>query len=127
MKDYIELKKEEFTFDNVGSMNEAKEAIILEALIPKMLLEIHDDEETVENFVNETVEMLVEGGMPIEKIDEGFLGKLLGGVAGFFIGPKIGKVVARALGIEKGVLYDMFTSKLVGIALGTAISKSLKK
>lgn len=59
------------------------------------------------------------------KIDEGFLTKLVGGAAGFIVGPTVGKIIARALGIEKGILYDMFTSKLVTTALGLAIAKSI--
>ncbi len=61
----------------------------------------------------------------INNIDEGVLGKIFGGVAGFLVGPSIGKTVANALGLEKGVLYDLFCSKLVGIALGSAIGKHL--
>ena len=61
----------------------------------------------------------------LQNIDEGWLGKLVGGVAGFVIGPAIGKVIAKALGIQKGLLYDMFTSRLVGAAFGSAISKSV--
>ena len=59
----------------------------------------------------------------IENMDEGFLGKLIGGVGGFLVGPAIGKIIAHALGVEKGVLYDMFTSRLVSTALGIAIGK----
>ena len=47
----------------------------------------------------------------IENIDEGIFGKILGGVAGFIVGPAIGRIIARALGVEKGILYDMFTSQ----------------
>jgi hypothetical protein len=61
-----------------------------------------------------------------EWVDEGFLSKLIGGAAGFIVGPTIGRVVARALGIEKGVLYDMLTSRLVTTALGAAIANHLK-
>ena len=61
----------------------------------------------------------------IEGIDEGLLGKIVGGVAGFIVGPALGKVVANALGIERGILYDMFTSRLVSTALGAAIGKNL--
>jgi len=68
-----------------------------------------------------------EGIEGLENLDEGLFGKILGGVAGFVIGPSIGKVIAKALGIERGLLYDMFTSRLVGAALGTAISKGLKR
>lgn len=66
-----------------------------------------------------------EYGNDLSKMDEGFLGKLVGGVSGFLLGPTIGKIIANALGVEKGVLYDMFTSKLVNIALGTAIGKHI--
>lgn len=57
-------------------------------------------------------------------MDEGFLGKLVGGVAGFIIGPTIGKVIAKALGVNRGILYDMFTSRLVSAALGASIAKA---
>ena len=59
----------------------------------------------------------------LANMDEGFLGKLIGGVSGFLLGPTIGKIIANALGVEKGVLYDMFTSRLVNTALGSAIGK----
>lgn len=62
-----------------------------------------------------------------EQIDEGFLSSILGGAAGFFIGPSIGKYVANALGVEKGILYDLLTSRLVTTALGAAVAKSITK
>ena len=58
-----------------------------------------------------------------ENMYEGFIG----GLAGFLVGPSIGKIVARALGMEKGVLYDLLTSRLVSAALGNAIQKELNK
>jgi len=67
-----------------------------------------------------------EGIQGLNNLDEGFLSKLIGGAAGFIIGPSVGKVIAKALGVEKGILYDMFTSRLVGAALGAALTKSLK-
>jgi hypothetical protein len=57
------------------------------------------------------------------ELDESFLGKLVGGVAGFLVGPTVGKIIARTLGVEKGVLYDMFTSRIVSAALGVALAK----
>lgn len=66
-----------------------------------------------------------EYGGDINKLDEGFFGKLVGGAAGFLAGPMIGRIIAKALGIEKGVLYDMFTSRLVSTALGAAIGKAM--
>ena len=61
----------------------------------------------------------------INNLDEGVLGKIIGGLTGFIIGPAVGKIVANALGIEKGILYDMFTSRLVSAALGSTLAKNL--
>lgn len=63
------------------------------------------------------------GDKKINELDEGILGSILGGLTGFVVGPAIGKVIANALGIEKGIIYDMLTSRLVGAALGSAITK----
>ena len=65
-----------------------------------------------------------EGIAGIEKsLNEGIFGAALG----FLIGPSIGRVIARALGVEKGILYDMFTSRLVSAALGNAIQNNAGK
>lgn len=66
-----------------------------------------------------------ECGGDINNLDEGWLGKLVGGAAGFVIGPSIGRIIANALGVDRGVLYDMFTSRVVSAALGVAIAKGL--
>jgi len=76
-----------------------------------------------ERIYQELSDYIRENG--IENLDEGILGKIIGGVAGFIIGPAIGKIIANALGIEKGILFDMFTSRLVSAALGSAIGKNL--
>jgi len=76
-----------------------------------------------ERIYQELTEYLKEHG--IEDLDEGILGRIIGGVAGFVIGPAVGKVIANALGIERGILYDMFTSRLVAAALGSSIAKNL--
>lgn len=81
-----------------------------------------------ERIYTELMKIYEEDGIQgFEKLDESFLGKIVGGVAGFVIGPSVGKVIARALGIERGLLYDMLTSRLVGAALGSALSKNLGK
>lgn len=80
-------------------------------------------------FLNEAERIEVQdiitqiGDKKLSELDEGFLGQILGGVAGYVIGPAIGKVIANALGVEKGILYDMMTSKLVSVALGASIAK----
>jgi hypothetical protein len=102
--------------------------MIIEGLVPKLLEAMEEtDVELVSEYVTETKTLLIDSGMPEDMITEGFLGNLIGGAAGFFIGPSIGKVIARVLGIEKGIVYDLLTSRLVGTALGLGISKSLGK
>jgi hypothetical protein len=76
-----------------------------------------------ERIYHELSDYVKENG--IENLDEGILGKIIGGVAGFVIGPAIGKIIANALGIDKGILYDMFTSRLVSAALGASLAKNL--
>lgn len=63
------------------------------------------------------------GDKKINELDEGILGSILGGLTGFVVGPAIGRVIANSLGVEKGIIYDMLTSRLVGAALGSAITK----
>lgn len=63
------------------------------------------------------------GNKKIDELDEGILGSIIGGLTGFVVGPAIGKIIANALGIEKGIIYDMLTSRLVSTALGAAITK----
>ena len=59
-----------------------------------------------------------------EKIDEGFLGALVGGAAGALAGPAIGRAICKALGIdENGTLGKLITSRLVTTAIGIALGK----
>lgn len=81
----------------------------------------------ISNYFKDSLKNMGLNEEQIKDIDEGFLGKVVGGLAGFVIGPKIGRIIAKALGIEKGILYDMFNSKLVGAALGSAIVKNFGK
>jgi len=57
----------------------------------------------------------------ISKLDEGIISKLVGGVTGFIAGPWIGKAISKALGIEKGILYDLLTSRLFNASVGAII------
>lgn len=99
-----------------------------EPIFEAEIIEGWTDEEVVEaeRIYYELSNILENEGVEgLENIDEGLLKKLVGGAAGFIVGPSIGKVIAKALGINKGILYDMFTSRLVGAALGSAITKSI--
>jgi hypothetical protein len=92
-------------------------------------LEVYDlDEEQVreaEELDRKIIEIYEKEG--IQGIEKSLNEGLFGGALGFLIGPSIGKVIARALGIEKGILYDMFTSRLVSAALGSAIQSNAGK
>jgi uncharacterized protein YcfJ len=78
--------------------------------------QIHEAEKAYESFV----ESLKKG----EDIDEGVLGALIGGTAGFLIGPAIGRAICKALGVEEnGNLGKLLTSRLVSTAIGVALGK----
>lgn len=107
MKSFIEFK------DNPGPIFETYE---VEGLTESEVVE-------AERVYKELAQYIKENG--IEKLDEGILGRIVGGLAGFVIGPAIGRIIASALGIEKGILYDMFTSRLVSAALGASLAKNM--
>ena len=124
MKEFIEYKSEK---DGRNALNESDIKLFSEYLQASQtglqyLTEAENAE--VDNWVRVFEE---EFNNDLSMLDEGFIGRLVGGASGFLIGPTIGKVVANALGVEKGILFDLFTSRLVGIALGSAIAKSFEK
>ena len=57
------------------------------------------------------------------KLDEGLLKTLAGGTVGLVIGPNIGKSICKALGVERGMLYDLLTSRIFTTLLATYIAK----
>ena len=61
------------------------------------------------------------------EVDEGFLSTMLGGLAGVTAGAAIMKAVCKALGLEKGMIYDLLTSKLVCGIAGAAIANIIGK
>lgn len=102
MKTFNDFKSEKIDNNKLEYLTEAENAQVDELVI---ILE----------------EAIAKGEVDLKNIDEGIFGKLLGGAAGFLVGPAIGRIIAKALGIERGILYDMFNSRLVGTALGAAI------
>ena len=46
-------------------------------------------------------------------------------LTGFALGKTVGKAIAKVLGIQKGALYDLLTSRLIGAALGAVLGKRL--
>ena len=63
----------------------------------------------------------------LSKLDEGLIGRIIGAVGGFAFLPTIGKIIAKVLGCDKGLLYNFLTSNFVGAALGSEIMKSREK
>jgi len=82
-------------------------------------------EEFVKQYQN------ADGSFDLEKLDnemtnEGMMGTIFGGLAGFALGKSVGKTIAKVLGLkEKGTMYKMLTSRLVGAALGAALGSKL--
>jgi len=60
-----------------------------------------------------------------EVTNEGLLGSIIGGLTGFALGKSVGVMIARVLGVEKGIFYDLLTSRLVGAALGASLGKRI--
>lgn len=56
-----------------------------------------------------------------QETDEGLLGGVAGFVGGLAFGTKLGDAICRALGITKGLLYDLFHSKLFTTAVCTIL------
>lgn len=77
----------------------------------------------IEQKSDELAQSIKEG----TEVDEGFLSTMLGGLAGVTAGAAIMKAVCKALGLEKGMIYDLLTSKLVCGIAGAAIANNLVK
>jgi len=59
-----------------------------------------------------------------ENIDEGLFSSIIGGIGGALIGPTIGKIICKVLGInEDGALGKLITSPLVCAAISATITK----
>ena len=70
----------------------------------------------IENASQQIAELIKKG-----EVDEGIIGSLIGGLTGVTIGPSIGKAICKALGIEKGLLYDLLTSRIFTTAVASYI------
>lgn len=84
---------------------------------------IEERELLIEQKSDEIAKAIKEG----QEIDEGFFSSILGGLAGVTVGASIMKAVCKALGLEKGMMYDLLTSKLVCGIAGAAIANNLSR
>lgn len=74
------------------------------------------------NAIFEGVKLARKTKKPVDNyIDEGLIAGAIGALAGVSFGPAIGKAICNALGIGKGVLYDLMTSKLVNASVCTKL------
>ena len=74
--------------------------------IQSLLNESHDLSQEQEDMIDATVDRIMEAHKN---------GK----------GKTVGKAIAKVLGIQKGALYDLMTSRLVGAALGAVLGKRI--
>lgn len=84
---------------------------------------LEQKEMLIESKSDELAQMLREG----KEINEGFFGALIGGLAGVSAGAAIMKAVCKAIGVDKGPLYDLLTSKVICGVAGAAIGNSIGK
>jgi len=77
----------------------------------------------IESKSDELAQMIIEG----EEINEGIISTILGGIAGSTLGATVMKAVCKALGLEKGMIYELLTSKLVCGIAGAAIANNIGK
>lgn len=82
-----------------------------------------NNELLLENKINKLSEAINSG----QQIDEGFFSSVLGGVAGLTAGSAVMKAVCKSLGIEKGLLFDLLTSKVICGIAGAKIANSISK
>lgn len=108
--EFIEVKEDFYVFESM--MNESIDQNAIDDAVRAFIKKTKDN--------NYTIEQLQE-----ELANEGLVGSILGGLTGFALGQSIGKIVANALGVEKGLLYDIFTSRLVGTAIGYNLGKRI--
>jgi hypothetical protein len=77
------------------------------------------DKEEKDSLMEDIMNNFKEAGVDTS---EGVFSSMLGAAGGALIGPAIGKAVAGALGVEKGALYDLLTSRLVAAAIGKELA-----
>lgn len=73
-------------------------------------------------YLLESIDEAIDNDKTLDDVvDEGVLSGLVGAAAGSLIGPAIMKAVCSALGVERGVLYDLMTSKLILGSVGATL------
>lgn len=128
MKDFKELKETKQQTHENNTMKDFAEVIEESRPLLEGEMVSHLSKEELQEATDVYIKLMehLQNGGTVEELDEGTLSSIVGGVAGFLAGPALGKAIAKALGIEKGIMYDMLTSRLVTAALGASIFKGKK-
>lgn len=106
------IKTNELFEGHMGCLQGATPAQIRKA---KELYEYIVNQAAKANYLNEGLD---------DKLDEGILTGLLGGVSMAMVGPIIGKAICKVLGVnENGTLGKLLTSSLVNSSIGYEIFK----
>ena len=121
--DAVKVKKDLEKNESSSNIKDFKEILeenkpILEGEMVEHLTE--EERKQAEEIYIKLAEHIENGGS-FNDLDEGIIGGILGGVGGALVGPALGKAVCKALGVEKGIFYDLLTSRLVTAALGATI------
>lgn len=109
-KEFIGEKEDYLDLETV--MNEAVDQNAIDEAVSAFIMKAQEEGYTLKQLEQELT-------------NEGFIGSIFGGLAGFALGQSVGKIVANALGVEKGLLYDLFTSRLIGAAIGYHLGKKI--
>ena len=122
-----ELTNIEISYNGLVDIKSIGKLATILDLDPKMLKKIIDKliNKNINLLENLQAELMKKILFDPEFLNEGIIGRTLGGIAGFAVGPKIGKIIAKVLGIEKGAFYNLLTSRIVSAALAQELSKNL--
>lgn len=88
------------------------------------------DQNSIDEAIDAFIKKANEEGYTLQQLqeelaNEGFIGSILGGLTGFALGQAVGRMVANALGVEKGLLFDLMTSRIIGAAIGYHLGKRI--
>lgn len=95
-----------------GTFDENIFTQISENELPELMFEALKDREMVNESEKNILDCIHDVANDKE-VDEGIIAGVLGGLAGVAIGPKIGEALCAALNVQKGVFYDLLTSRIV--------------
>lgn len=85
---------------------------VTEEELPNLLFEALKDYDSV-NESEKNILDCIHDVANNQEVDEGVIAGVLGAIGGVALGPKVGGALCSALNVQKGVFYDLLTSRLV--------------